>query len=474
MPVKRTIPYKYGIYSITFTCYNWLPLIDKQLKYFVGISNQIIPGKFPAVAQGLREKLLKNKIQVSIPRRKRGIFLCINFDYICYKKLYMKYRVSLIAFAFIISHCNKKSPPQTIANNNAKISWEKFSFGADLSFVNEIEDYNGKYFDSGKQKDPFTIFSGYGANTVRVRLWHNPAWFKPLTGGKLYSELNDVEKTIRRAKENGMAVNLDLHYSDNWADPQKQEIPAAWKGLSLAVMKDSVYNYTLNVLNYFKNKNLTPEMIQVGNETNFGMLWPVGKVNGNDYSAFAELLKSGIKAVRDFSAASIIKPQIILHQAQLQSALDWSENVISKNGVTDFDIIGLSHYSKWSTVNKMDSITLIISRLKSKYNKKVMVVEAAYPWSTGYADNYNNFINAEAEVAGYTISKEGQLKYMIDLTQAIINGGGCGIQYWEPAWITSQMPDQWGTGSSYENCTLFDFGGHVLPGMSYMKHAYKF
>ena len=377
------------------------------------------------------------------------------------------------AILLLLFACNKKTPPQTIAVKQ-KLDWNKFSMGADLSFVNEIEDYGGKYFDSGKQKDPFKIFSDYGNNTVRVRLWHNPSWFKPLTGGKLYSELSDVEKTMRRAKENGMAVNLDLHYSDNWADPQKQEVPAAWKGLSLNVLSDSVYNYTLAVLNYFKSKNLTPEMIQVGNETNFGMLWPLGKVINNDYSSFAVLLKSGIKAVRDFSAASTIKPQIILHEAQLQTAMAWADGVITKKGVTDFDIIGLSHYSKWSTVNKMDSITLIISQLKKMYNKKVMVVEAAYPWTTGYADNYNNFIGAEAEVAGYPLTKEGQLKYMIDLTQAIINGGGSGIQYWEPAWITSNMPDQWGTGSSYENCILFDFSGNTLPAVNFMNYNYHF
>lgn len=362
-----------------------------------------------------------------------------------------------------------------ISNNSQKnIAWEKFSMGADLSFVNEIEDYGGQYKDSGKIKDPFKIFSNYGANTVRVRLWHNPSWFKPLTGGKLYSDIYDVEKTIRRAKENGMAVNLNLHYSDNWADPQKQEIPKAWQGLNLPALKDSVYNYTLRVLNYFKSKNLTPEMIQVGNENNFGMLWPVGKVVNNDYSVFAELLKSGIKAVRDFSANSDIKPQIILHEAQLQTALAWANGVIAKNGVTDFDIIGLSHYSKWSTVNNMDSVSLIISQLKKTYHKKVMVVEAAYPWTTENADNYTNFIGGEAVVKGYPVTKEGQLKYMIDLTQAIIKGGGCGIMYWEPAWITSKMPDQWGIGSSYENCILFDFSGNTLPAMGYMNYKYQF
>jgi arabinogalactan endo-1,4-beta-galactosidase len=94
----------------------------------------------------------------------------------------------------------------------------------------------------------------------------------------MYYDLYGTEITIRRAKEQGMAVNLDIHYSDRWADPAHQETPAAWKNLSLDILKDSVYNYTMAVLQYLKSKNLVPEMVQVGNETNNGMLWPVGRV----------------------------------------------------------------------------------------------------------------------------------------------------------------------------------------------------
>ena len=96
---------------------------------------------------------------------------------------------------------------------------------------------------------------------------------------------------MRRAKENGMAVNLDIHYSDRWADPAHQETPAAWAGLPLSVLKDSVYNYTLTVLNYFKSKDLVPEMVQVGNETNSGMLWPVGKVEKDNLAKFCCIIE---------------------------------------------------------------------------------------------------------------------------------------------------------------------------------------
>jgi len=62
---------------------------------------------------------------------------------------------------------------------------------------------------------------------------------------------------------------------------------------------------------------------------------------------------------------------------------------------------------------------------------------------------------------------------MKDLVQAIMNGGGKGIMYWEPAWITSPMKDRWGTGSSWENNALFDNNGNVLEGMDYMNFKYK-
>lgn len=353
--------------------------------------------------------------------------------------------------------------------------YTRFVMGADLSYVNQVQDYGGSYKDAGAAADPFSILKNHGCNTVRVRLWHNPQWLAPLNSGRLYSDLYDAEKTIRRAKTLGLAVCLDLHYSDTWADPGNQTTPAAWTGATLPVLKDSVYNYTLRVLNYFKGQSLVPEMIQIGNETNQGMLWPVGKVNGNDFSAFCELLKSGIKAVRDFAVSSTIKPQIILHVAQFQNAAWWAGNVITTGGVNDFDILGISHYSKWSTVNTMTGITNAVSNLKTTYGKKVMIVETAYPFTDQGADTYTNVIAGnDAYVTGYSISPAGQYQYMKDLTQAVITGGGTGVMYWEPAWISSSMHDLWGTGSSWENCTFFDFTGNCLPAASYMNYNYQF
>ncbi len=389
----------------------------------------------------------------------------------------MKKLVSLLLLIPVIfASCNKSSEGPSSSENSTPVhyTWQTFSMGVDLSYVNELQDYGVAYQDSGKVMDPFVILKNHGANTVRVRLWYNPQWVAALTGGKMYSDLADVEKTIRRAKDLGMAVNLDIHYSDTWADPGKQDPPAVWAGLPLSTLKDSVYNYTRYVLNYLKAKSLTPEMVQIGNETNSGMLWPVGKVQGTDWTAFGTLLNEGIRAVRDFSATSDIKPRIILHVAQFQNAVYYAQHVINDGKVTDFDILGISHYSKWSTMNGMYDIAQVIRNVASTSHKEVMIVETAYPWTDGNADSYPNIFNSNDALTGYPLTEEGQLKYLKALTQAVISGGGKGIMYWEPAWITSAMPDPWGTGSAWDNCTLFDFSGHVLTGSDYMTAPYNF
>ena len=389
----------------------------------------------------------------------------------------MKFLQILIVITVImLTSCKSTSQTDQVPSDTIRppYAWNQFSMGADLSYVNEIQDYDGVYKDSGNVTDPFKIFKVHGGNTIRVRLWNNPAWVGELTGGKLYSDLFDVEKTIRRAKDAGLAVSLDLHYSDTWADPDHQVTPAAWTGLPLATLGDSVYNFTFRVLKYLESKDLTPEMIQVGNETNPGILFPAGQITSNNYVPFGTLLNSGIKAVRDFSKTSAIKPKIILHVAQMQHAEWWIDGIINRGKVTDFDILGISHYAKWSTVSKMSSITAVISDIRSRYHRQVMVVETAYPWTGDDADSYKNIIGIGDSVAGYQVTKEGQLKYLKDLTQAIISGGGAGLHYWEPAWITSKMKDKWGTGSAWDNCTLFDFQGNALPALGFMMEKYNF
>lgn len=357
-------------------------------------------------------------------------------------------------------------PPKTVV-----YTWQQFVMGSDMSYVNIVETMGGVYKVNNAVQDPFTTIKSNGNNTVRVRLWHNPSWQAGLNGGAIYGNLADVTKTIQRAKNAGMAVNLDIHYSDSWTDPGKQEIPASWKGLPLNIMADSVYNYTKATLEYLAAKNLVPEMIQVGNETNSGMLWPVGKTDGG-WTAFATLIKSGIKAVRDFSTTSAIKPKIILHEAQLQSAVYWTTQ-LKNAGVTDYDILGLSHYYKWSTVNNWTDVSNTIAQLKTLSGKDVMIVETAFPFTNANADSYNNiFYDASGAAVGYNFSPEGQKQYYTDLVKAIVKGGGKGVMLWEPGWITSNLNDGWGKGSSWENNAFWDYTGNLHAGIQFMTVDY--
>lgn len=363
----------------------------------------------------------------------------------------------------------------------------EFFFGADLSYVNQVLDRGGVYREGGVVKDPYEIFSDHGTDVARVRLWHNPAWTKEVydpDGEHLYNDLLDVEESIRRSKEQGMKVLLDFHYSDIWADPGSQEIPAAWLEIKeLSVLEDSVYNYTFKALQYLNSKGLMPEFVQIGNEINCGMLYeheegplagfPACNVCNGQWSNLAAVLNSGIEAVRDVSALSSVKSRIILHVADPANITWWFDNVAGGGVVSDFDIIGISYYPIWHTGVSVDLLSDRISEFREAYDKDVMILETAYPWTSSGSDNYNNIFGSQSPVTGYPFSQQGQLDMMRKITQEVIDGGGIGLVYWEPAWISSSLRDYWNTGSAWENCTFFDFEGNVLPAIDYMTQSYQ-
>ena len=344
----------------------------------------------------------------------------------------------------------------------------KFYFGADLSYVNEMLDCGGSYRVNGQVTDPYKIFADKGCNLVRVRLWNNPTWTK-------YSNPDDVFKTIQKAKENKMQVLLDFHYSDNWADPSKQTIPLAWKEVkNLNQLCDSVYAFTYNYLMRLDKAGLMPEMVQVGNEINIEVMQYSDTANTKtiDWSRNIALLNSGIKAVRDAGAKSTIQPKVMLHIAQPENAFSWFK-LARENGIALFDIIGLSYYPNWSDFN-MQQMSDELARLKKEFGKEVMIVENSYPWTMKGFDQANNILGESSLEPGYPATPEGQKKYMIALTQKVIDGGGAGLIYWEPAWISTSCRTLWGQGSHWENATFFDAGNQneALPVFDFYKHKY--
>jgi len=338
--------------------------------------------------------------------------------------------------------------------------------GVDISYANEMDDCGAVYKAGGKTVDQYAFFKSAGANVARIRIWNDPDWTK-------YSNLADVKRSIKRAKQAGMQVLLDFHYSDDWADGDKQLAPKAWVKLSTADQAKALYAFTADTLRELDREGLMPELVQVGNETNGEIVSSLAKAKEPiRWDRNALLFNAGIKAVRDVSAETKIKPRLMLHIAQPENAEPWFA-AATKAGVTDYDIIGLSYYSKWSK-RSMAELGQTINRLRHTYAADVLVVETAYPFTTDNADSSPNLLGEDSLIAGYPATPAGQKKYLVDLTQLVLSSGGTGVFYWEPAWVsTKTCGTRWGKGSNWENAAVFDYKGQALESAEgWLKHAY--
>ena len=337
--------------------------------------------------------------------------------------------------------------------------------GADMSYVNEMEDCGAVYRLHGKRIDPFALLKKEGGNLVRVRLWVNPTWTK-------YSNDADALKTISRAHAAGLQVLLDFHYSDAWADGGKQIAPAAWANLGTDEQVKALHDYTLETLRKLDAAHEMPEMVQVGNETNPELLG--GKVPGApiNWERNARLLNAGIAAVQEAGRAGSIAPRIMLHIAQPENIIPWFD-AATKAGVRGYDVIGISYYAKWSKWN-LAQLKSTIAEAKKRYGKNVIVVETAYPFTLENEDSMGNLLGADSLIPAYPATPEGQHRYMVDLTQLTVDAGGIGVVYWEPYWVSTQCSTPFGKGSGWENATWFDYPKHeALPVFEWLHNDYR-
>lgn len=367
-----------------------------------------------------------------------------------------KRRFTLVAMASLIS----------LATAQAESTKPPIYLGVDISYANEMDDCGAVYKSGGTSVDQFKFFKSAGANVARIRIWNDPDWTK-------YSNLADVKRSIRRAKQAGMQVLLDFHYSDDWADGDKQIAPKAWAKLSTPDQAKALYAFTHDTLTELNREGLMPELVQVGNETNGEIVSSLARAKEPiNWDRNALLFNAGIKAVRDVSRETGTKPRLMLHIAQPENAEPWFA-AATKAGVTDYDIIGLSYYSKWSK-RSMAQLGQTINRLRNTYAADVLVVETAYPFTTENADSSPNLLGEDSLIAGYPATPAGQEKYLVDLTQLVLNNGGTGVFYWEPAWVsTKTCGTRWGKGSNWENAAVFDYKGNALDSAEgWLKHAY--
>jgi arabinogalactan endo-1,4-beta-galactosidase len=219
-----------------------------------------------------------------------------------------------------------------------------------------------------------------------------------------------------------------------------------------------------------------PELVQIGNETNCGLLFthasedfPTCNVCEGKWVETGAVINRAIDAVRDAADESTIKTKVILHIADPKNVKWFFDNLTTTGGVTDFDIVGFSYYPLWHTTVAPDKLSETIAGFKSAYSKDVMILETAYPWTMEAQDSYTNLFGSDPILSGYSYTRQGLEKLLRDMAQEVHDGGGLGMIYWEPAYISSNMKDAWGTGSSWENCALFDFSGNAIPAIHYME-----
>lgn len=313
----------------------------------------------------------------------------------------------LALFLSMVTGCQQASIDSATGTTpntaTARTTATTFAKGADVSWFNQMAASGYKFYNaSGTEQDIFTILKAKGMNSIRLRVWANP------TGG--WCNQADVVYKATLAKNAGMRVMIDFHYSDSWADPGQQTKSSWWTGHTISQLYTDVYNHTTTVLNAIKAAGVTPEWVQVGNETNNGMLWPEGKAT-NSMSNFANLITSGNNAVKAvFPSAKVI---VHLANGNDNALYRWMFDGLKANGAK-YDVIGMSLYPEPTNWASQDAQCLTnMNDMVARYGKEVMICEI------GMA--VNDPTNTKAFV-----------KDMITKTKAVTGGKGIGVFYWEP------------------------------------------
>jgi len=355
------------------------------------------------------------------------------------------------------------------ASNSSNHNPSPFYLGADISTLSEVERQGGVYMDGDKPADALAIFMKNGWTCFRLRIWVNPR-----------TDVNGLEYTTqlaKRIKAAGGSFMLDFHYSDWWADPQKQNKPAAWAKMDFDNLVNQMESYTSNVVKTLKDAGATPDFVQIGNEITGGTLWPDAQVKVpmstvkvfsgdvvvikppepyNDDAQWARLirvLKAASRGVREATTPSD-HTRIVVH---IDCGGDWPVTKwyfdhLTSAGV-DFDVIGQSFYPNWhgTIANLRDNLRETINC----YHRDVMVVE------TGYPARDVRPTPAALKNMTWPQTPEGQKQFLAEVIKTVKEapgGHGIGVNYWHPEATYIPNGRQWRDANS-----LFDESGHPLP-----------
>jgi len=310
----------------------------------------------------------------------------------------------LIFSSFLLFGCSK------VYSDPSAGSAKGFVKGADISWLPQMESTGYKFYnDKGEEQDCFQILKDHGVNTIRLRTFVNPSNDK----ASGHCSKQETVAMALRAQKWGMRVMIDFHYSDSWADPGKQNKPAAWVGHDFAQLLKDVYDYTFDVMSALKTGGVTPEWVQVGNEIPGGMIYPEG--SSTNFAQLAQLINKGYDAIKAVSPTS----KVILHidQGNNNSRFRWWFDNAKQSGAK-YDVIGLSYYPYWLEGSpdftlSIDDLANNMIDMASRYGKEVMVVEVGGE-DTKPQNTYDMLIAVQKKV------------------KAVPKSRGLGVIYWEP------------------------------------------
>lgn len=363
---------------------------------------------------------------------------------------------------------------------------DNWIIGADVSTLPEVERCGGKFYDHGAAGDALTILKSYGVNMTRLRLWNDPFDEQGRPYGAGSCDLNCVMALARRTKEAGMSWLLDFHYSDFWADPGKQIIPKAWRGLDEAGLAGAVHDYTVQTLETLAAAGVPPQMVAVGNELSRGLLWSVGQLP--NYAAIARLVSAGVAAVREFDPAIPVMVHLD-NGGNNELYRTWFDSYFAHGGA-DFDVIGMSYYPFWH--GTIGDLRANMADVAERYGKPIIIAEVSMGFTMEDYQSHEQLADdqrkgmatrpALTEKLDYPMTPDGQTAFLRDLV-AMLHGNekAAGYMYWEPCWLP--VPgSQWATpegcayvgepgpgGNEWANQALFDYDGNALPALEVLR-----
>lgn len=335
--------------------------------------------------------------------------------------------------------------------------------GADISFTLQEEAIGKTVRGPGGEAPIEKVLAGAGADTVRLRLWVNP-----VSGT---SSLPAALELARRAAAAGLRIILALHYADTWADHSVQSTPAAWRGLNPEALAATVRTYSAGVVRAFADQGTPVSIVQVGNEIDNGLLWPVGRLDTAGWDAVARLVAAGAAGAR--SGGGSQPPKIMVHLASSghTDTVVGALEALQARGVRP-DLVGLSYYPWWN--GDLAVLQRTLDAVADQFDVDVLVAETAYPWTLANGDSQPNAVSSNAELpdgAAHPATPAGQASWAEALRQVVLQvprGHGAGFLFWEPGWLPGVNATP-GHGSAYDNTTLFTWDGDPLPALASLR-----